>query len=293
MSRFPHTELLARLGEQMPGGGPPEAAPLSGGSIASAWHLRQGESEAFLKLMPAGSGMLAAEADGLAALARAGGARVPAVLDQGEAPQCDWLLLQWLPLEALRGEAWVALGEALAAQHAVSGEAHGWHRDNFIGATPQPNPRRTDWSAFFREARLGFQLEMARERGLDSATAARVEKLMAVMDVFLEHAPAPSLLHGDLWMGNVAAVAGEPVIYDPAVHYGDREADLAMLTLFGAPPDAFWRAYEAAWPLPAGHEKRRDLYNLYHLLNHYNLFGGGYAGQVRRVTDGLLAEAGA
>ncbi len=293
MSLQPDTPLLEELAGFMPEATTPRPVPASGGSIASAWRLRQGAHEAFLKLMSPGTGVLEAEAAGLAELGDADAVRVPAVLAAGADAGRDWLLLEYLPLEAPSPGAWTELGRALAAQHGVTADAHGWYRDNFIGATPQPNPRETDWRVFYRDARLGHQLRLARERGLDGATARRVEAVMTALDKLVPDSPQPSLLHGDLWSGNIAAAGDTPVIYDPAVYYGDADADLAMMELFGAPPPEFWASYEQHRPLAPGYELRRDLYNLYHLLNHYNLFGGGFSGQARRICDYLLAEIGA
>jgi fructosamine-3-kinase len=292
MSLQPDTPLLEELAGFMSGTGIPRAVRASGGSIASAWRLRQGDSEAFLKLMSSDTGVLEAEAAGLTELERAGAVRVPAVLASGSDDGRDWLLLEYLPLEAPSAGAWAAFGRALAVQHGVTADRHGWYQDNFIGATPQPNPRQTDWRVFYRDARLGHQLRLARERGLDGATVRQVEAVMASLGELLPDAPEPSLLHGDLWSGNIAAMGDTPVIYDPAVYYGDADADLAMMELFGAPPPEFWSSYEQQRPLAPGYQLRRDLYNLYHLLNHYNLFGGGFAGQARRSCDRLLAEAG-
>lgn len=286
----PDTPLLDKLTGYLSGVGRPRASPASGGSIASAWQLRQGNHQAFLKLMRADTGVLDAEAAGLAELDRAGAVRVPTVLASGTDLGRDWLLLEHLPLETPSRDAWAYLGGALAAQHGVTADRHGWYRDNFIGATSQPNPRAADWRVFFRDARLGHQLRLARERGLDPVKSERVEAVMAALETLVPTSPQPALLHGDLWSGNVAAVGDTPVIYDPAVYYGDADADLAMLELFGAPPAAFWSAYEQKRPLAPGYTLRRDLYNLYHLLNHYNLFGGGFAGQVGQVCERLLAE---
>lgn len=293
MSFEPAPALLEQLAGYLSGTATPRAVPASGGSIASAWRLQQGEDEAFLKLMAPGSAVLEAEAAGLAELDRAAAVRVPAVRAVGETDGRSWLLLEYLPLQSPSAAAWAEFGRALAAQHQITAGQHGWYRDNFIGATPQPNSRYTDWRDFFREARLGHQLALARARGLDRSTAESVEAVMKTLETLIPDAPEPALLHGDLWMGNISAIGDTPVIYDPAVYYGAPEADLAMLELFGAPPDGFWSAYEAIRPLASGYGLRREVYNLYHLLNHYNLFGGGFAAQARRVCERVLAEAGA
>ncbi len=220
----------------------------------------------------------AAEAEGLAAL-RAAGVRAPEPLAHGVAAGEAYLLLEYLELEE-SGD-WAALGRMLAEQHRRHGPRFGWSRDNTIGATPQRNAWRDDWRTFFAECRLAPQLRLAEENGF------RLEA-GNIADMLGQHRPEPSLLHGDLWRGNAGFLAdGTPVLFDPAVYYGDREADLAMSELFGGFPREFYAAYEAAYPLDAGYARRKRLYNLYHLLNHLNLFGDGYLEQVQ-ATLGLL-----
>ncbi len=188
---------------------------------------------------------------------------------------------------------YAALGRALALVHSVRGEFFGWRWDNYIGTTPQLNRRSSSWSDFWREARLRPQLELGRRNGLNASLLTKGERLVeAVPRVLSGHVPMASLLHGDLWCGNAGCLAGGvPVFFDPAVYWGDRETDLAMTELFGGFPPAFYSAYAEAAPLDAGYAARKPLYNLYHVLNHANLFGGGYASQAERMIDGLLAQA--
>lgn len=270
---------------------PPRLKPVAGGSIATAFRVESGNGCWFLKLMPAGEA-LAAEAEGLSALAATGTVRVPAVIDRGRQGASDWLLMEWLELRRPGDRAWRRLGERLAALHDLEQPAFGWRWDNFIGSTPQPNPRDRDWVRFFREARLGHQLMLARERGLQGRIVDRVSRLMEKLGSLIPGDVRPSLLHGDLWSGNLAAVGGEPVIFDPAAYCGHSEADLAMMELFGSPPESFQAAYREYRPLAPGYPLRRDLYNLYHLLNHFNLFAGAYAESVAATTERLLAELG-
>jgi fructosamine-3-kinase len=181
-------------------------------------------------------------------------------------------------------------------QHRVTAPRFGWHRDNTIGATPQQNAWHDDWVRFFREQRLGFQLDLAAANGLDARVVERGRDLGERCGAFFSsYRPVPSLLHGDLWGGNWGVVAGvrEPAIFDPAVYYGDREADLAMTRLFGGFGPRFYAAYQSAWPLDQAAGTRRTLYNLYHVLNHFSLFGGGYGRQAAAMIDKLLAEFGA
>src|SRR5262245_18398887 len=161
----------------------------------------------------------------------------------------------------------------LANAHRKPGPRFGWQRDNYIGSTPQQNGWCNDWIVFWVTRRLEPQISLARDKGFDvSLPSTRMLE---------SHRPQPALLHGDLWSGNAGFTAEGPVVFDPAVYYGDREADLAMTELFGGFPREFYRAYNEAYPLPGGYEQRKHLYNLYHLLNHLNLFGGGYLGQVK------------
>ena len=233
-----------------------------------------------------------AEAAGLAALRQAGCIRVPELHFCGiEAGQAR-IVLEHLALHPLDRASGAALGQALAELHRVTGPRFGWPADNFVGDTPQENAWRDNWARFFAERRLQPQLRLAAGRGMERSLLDQGEALAERLGAFfLDYRPLPSLLHGDLWSGNAGALAdGTPVIFDPAAHYGDREADLAMTELFGGFPEAFYVAYRLAWPLDAGFETRKTLYNLYHVLNHYNLFGASYLGQARRMIGKLLAE---
>ncbi len=263
--------------------------PVGGGCINAAWTLETSAGAFFVKLNDAASeAMFAAEAAGLAVLAAAGAVRVPRPVCHGRAGERAYLVLERLELRGGDRTSAARLGRELAALHATHAEAFGWSRDNTIGSTPQPNGWLNEWVGFWRERRLGFQLDLAGRHGHPLRGG---ERLLDRLDALLAgHDPAPSLLHGDLWGGNWAALPdGAPVLFDPAVYHGDREADLAMTELFGGFDAAFYAAYREAAPLDAGYPVRRDLYNLYHVLNHLNLFGGGYAGQAQRLIDRLLA----
>jgi len=226
---------------------------------------------------PARADAFAAEADGLDALRPH--IRVPRVLERGLRNGKAFILLE--PLDLRPGD-YAALGRALATLHHQSGPRFGWARDNYIGLSPQQNGWCDDWLEFWVTRRMEPQISWAREKGFDVS--------MPPMRLLEKHKPQPALLHGDLWSGNAGFTAAGPVIFDPAVYYGDRETDLAMTELFGGFPRAFYRAYDEAFPLDPGYEKRKHLYNLYHLLNHLNLFGGGYLAQVKSTLR-LLADA--
>ena len=268
------------------------AGAVHGGSISQCVRWETDGGALFVKLGPATSlEMFEAEAAGLEELARAAALRVPAVRGSGLAGDSAFLALEWIEFAPATARSEVLLGERLARLHRVSAPRFGWHRDNTIGATPQENAWSEDWPGFFAMRRLGFQLDLAERQGHGGRLVDRGRRLCERLPELLRgHHPQPSLLHGDLWGGNRAAdAAGEPVVFDPAVYYGDREADLAMTRLFGGFGRAFYSAYEHAWPLDPGSAERVTLYNLYHVLNHLNLFGGGYRGQAESMIDRLLA----
>lgn len=262
-----------------------------GGCIHRALVLEGDGGRWFVKLNAADTlPMFEAEQDGLSALAATGAFRVPQPLCCWVADGQAYLALEYLPLDPVTERSGaIACGHALAALHRMTGTRYGWRRDNFIGATPQANAESDSWARFFADARLRPQLARAAAHGpaLRKKGESLAEKLPAF---FLDYRPPASLLHGDLWHGNAAMCSGAPAIFDPAVYYGDREADLAMTELFGGFPEAFYAAYREAWPLSEGYESRKTLYNLYHVLNHLNLFGTGYLRQAERMIDKLLAE---
>jgi protein-ribulosamine 3-kinase len=263
--------------------------PVSGGDISAAWRLPAGDGDLFIKTGPlSAAGMFGAEADGLAAIAASETIRVPAVISTGQTDAAAYLALEWLRLERSDETAERRLGERLAAMHRTTASHFGWHRDNTIGLTPQHNPVGDDWVAFYREQRLAFQLRLAAESGFTGELQEQGARLMKRLPIYFEdRPPSASLLHGDLWGGNWASCGGQPVVFDPAVYYGDRETDLAMTRLFGGFGPAFYDAYESTWPLPDGHYERRLLYQLYHVLNHLNLFGSAYLGQAMQLIDEL------
>ena len=271
--------------------------PVGGGCIHQAFAITgkggYGERSCFAKLNgPDRAPMFAAEAEGLAALRAAAAVAVPAVVALGHDDERAWIILEWLELAALDSASGAQLGAALAAQHRVAHARFGWEHDNFIGATAQRNGWSGDWLAFWLDKRLHEQLKLAARHRLPSRMIDRGERLAADCAAFFRgHRPIASLLHGDLWGGNAAALShGKAVVFDPAVYAGDREADLAMTELFGGFPKDFHSAYRAAWPLDDAYRVRRDFYNLYHVLNHANLFAGGYVRQAEQSVEKLLAE---
>jgi protein-ribulosamine 3-kinase len=260
---------------------------LDASAFCGTWQARQGHTQLFVKTAHAASAaMLAAEAEAV---------RVPAVLVESSNEEGALLAMEWLTLRAPDADFGQRLGRALAHLHAASSplpNGYGWTRDNFIGATPQSNTRCGQWPEFFAQQRLGAMLQGLRARGCPTGLDDAICQVMEAVPRFFDdgHAPRPSLVHGDLWSGNWGMLEeGTPVIYDPAVSCSDAEAELAMMELFGAPPPGFWTAYEAAAGLHPGYAARRPLYQLYHLLNHALLFGGGYLQQSLRLARRLIA----
>ncbi|HEY0153597.1 MAG TPA: fructosamine kinase family protein [Longimicrobium sp.] len=269
-----------------------EARAVGGGSINHAARVEGPNGAFFVKYsVDAPAGIFAAEALGLEALAAAGcGLVVPRVLaicDDPEPGTPAWLALEWLSPAMRAADFGERLGRGLAALHR-SGGAWGWEEDNFIGSLPQENAPAGSWADFWWSRRLGPQLRRARTAGRLPGHEREWERLREALPRLLVagEEDGPSLLHGDLWSGNVVATARGPALVDPAAYRGHREVDLAMTQLFGGFGADFYAAYEEAWPLrPGYHEARRGVYQLYYLLVHVNLFGGGYVAQTAEVLQ--------
>jgi len=264
-----------------------QTTPVSGGDINRAFRIRTPYRSVFVKVnSDAPPHMFERESDGLATLRAADTLRVPQVIGSGETATETFLVLEWIDSGSPRPSFATQFGESLAELHRHSSERFGLDRDNFIGSLPQSNTRTSSWLDFFRDQRLGAQLDIARRTGaLPAQILHRADKLLERLDRRLPERSTPSLLHGDLWGGNyMIGSNGEPVLIDPAVYYGDREIEIAFTQLFGGFGSSFYEAYRASWPLPDGYPERRDLYNLYPLLVHANLFGGGYVSRVDAVV---------
>jgi protein-ribulosamine 3-kinase len=271
------------------------AAAIHGGCISRCWRWETATGPVFVKQADAGQfAVLEAEWRGLEALRAADALRVPTPLALGTFEGGAFLALEWIDFTTATPAAEERLGEQLAVLHRQRADRFGFDADNFIGSTPQANAWCEDWVEFLRGARLGYQLDLAAAGGHGGRLQERGRLLLELLEVFFAtYRPAPSLLHGDLWGGNWGvAGSGAPVIYDPAVYYGDREADIAMTRLFGGFGPRFHSAYVASWPLDQAAGTRRDLYNLYHVLNHLNLFGGSYGARAETMVDRLLAAIG-
>lgn len=268
-------------------------AAVGGGCIAHACRLETEEGRFFLKW---GRGEVArtfpGEAAGLRAL-RAAESPVQVARVLAEEPESDgvpgYLLMEWIPSGRRRDGFWETFGEGLAVLHRHTADEYGFETDNYIGATPQTNTWMTSWVDFYREQRLEPQVDLARTNAVWAPRwNAALEALYRRLPDLLPLRPPASILHGDLWKGNfMVSVVGTPVLVDPATYYGHRETDLALTELFGGFRPGFYEAYRSAWPLAPGYEERRSVYNLYHLINHLNLFGRSYAGQVEATLEAL------
>ena len=265
---------------------------VGGGCINSAAILEGSEGQFFVKLNQAAkTEMFSAELEGLREIQQSRTLRVPTPICCGNAQGYAYLVLEYIPHGKPTEHSMGQFGRDLAQMHAVTSERYGWRRDNTIGSTPQVNTRCDGWSEFWGKYRLEFQLRLAAENGYGGTLQSKGETLLADLGtLFHDYVPRSSLLHGDLWSGNyMIDDRGGPVIFDPAVYYGDREADLAMTELFGGFPTRFYDAYRDAYPLHPGYSLRKTLYNLYHVLNHLNLFGGGYRRQAEGMINALLS----
>eukprot|EP00730_Choanoeca_flexa_P012836 TRINITY_DN4667_c0_g1_i1.p2 TRINITY_DN4667_c0_g1~~TRINITY_DN4667_c0_g1_i1.p2 ORF type:complete len:295 (+),score=52.05 TRINITY_DN4667_c0_g1_i1:2038-2922(+) len=230
--------------------------------------------------------MFDCEASGLNAIAATKTILTPNVIAVGAAASKAYIILDKLDFCSGSSSLWHRMGEQLARMHQhLSDQGHGWDHSNYIGTVKQHNRWTSSWLEFWREQRMRPQFDLAAKNGQPFDQAEEyLAKLSKILD---QHEPSPSLLHGDLWSGNAGFANQQPVIYDPASYYGDRETDIAMTRLFGGFPRAFYDGYESAWPLPAGYKQRQQVYNLYHIVNHFNMFGGGYRAQAERIIADL------
>ena len=262
---------------------------VSGGCINQGYKISGNGTEYFVKLNDASQvEMFAAEALGLKQMYDTQTITVPQPICWGTAENSSYIVLQWLDLGAGNSQSWIEMGRQLAAMHRQgTSDRFGWERNNTIGSTPQINTWTDNWADFFAEHRIGYQLKLAKRRGGSFPDTNKV--VHAVRDKLADRQPEASIVHGDLWSGNAAIASdGAPVILDPATYYGDRETDIAMTELFGGFPAAFYRGYNEAWQLDSAYQQRKSIYNLYHVLNHFNLFGGGYANQAKRILNGII-----
>lgn len=262
---------------------------IAGGDINRAYHVSYLEREFFVKINEAPLvSMFETEAEGLRQIGDTHTIRVPEPICHGVIGNKSYLVLEWLDLQSDRDSDWTLMGENLANLHLEDvGDTYGWDKDNFIGRTPQDNSEDEDWTRFFIERRLKPQAELAASKG---AELPDFEKLLEVVPEIIGDGPEkPSLVHGDCWSKNMSfTVSGDPVIFDVACYRGDPEVDVAFSELFGRLPQAFYQSYDHTLKIRPGYPRRRELYNLYHILNHYNLFGGHYLEQAKKMMRWLV-----
>jgi len=273
----------------------PEAPiAIKGSCINFTVQLTDNKRNFFIKLNEAQLiDMFAMEAEGLNILANTHTFRIPNPICYGTSLGQAYLVMEYLNFGRANSNSAQEAGHLLAILHQIQVKNFGWKHDNCLGTNRQPNGWHANWIEFWRTQRLGFQLKLAKQNGYSGRLQVRGEQLLELFPNLLDHNPKPSLLHGDLWRGNFSYDQnGKPLIFDPAVYYGDQETDLAMTELFGGFSTEFYAAYREIWPLMPGYPVRKTFYNLYHILNHLNLFGGGYLGQARGMIDRLLAELG-
>lgn len=264
-----------------------QCASVSGGSINQAYLVADDRRKFFVKTNGAEKvGMFEAEVIALSQIYATKTMLVPQPVCWGVTDRIAYIVMEWIELG--HKQDWNLFGTMLAAMHRVTNHKFGWQQQNTIGSTPQINTWNQDWVEFFSEQRLGYQLQLAQRKGFRSSIPTG-KLLEAATSFFHNYNPQPSMVHGDLWGGNAGfSDRGEPVIYDPALYFGDREVDIAMTELFGGFPAQFYQAYDLAFPLDPGYKQRKTLYNLYHILNHFNLFGGGYGSQANRMIESII-----
>ncbi|MDX1300769.1 fructosamine kinase family protein [Photobacterium sp.] len=264
-----------------------EREALAGGDINQCYCIGDGEERFFIKLNDKEQlAMFETEAESLRILNEADCVQVPQFFHVGTCRDKSFIILNYLPTKAIDSDTAFILGQQLAKLHQWGEQPeYGFDFDNYIGITPQPNKWRRRWCRFFAEQRIAWQLQLCEEKGIKFGNIDTITG--NVIKLLMNHQPKPSLLHGDLWHGNTALTVTGPLIFDPATYWGDRECDIAMTELFGGFPASFYQGYQSVWPLDDGYQDRRDLYNLYHVLNHCNLFGGDYLAQAEHTIEKL------
>lgn len=261
------------------------ATAVSGGDIHQSYQVESTDGHQYFAKVnfQRNAAVLAGEYFSLKQLQQLGITGFPTPICFDEFEDGVVLIMSFHELTTLNTDSAQKLARSLERLHRQSYRAFGWHQDNHIGLTPQQNGWNDSWLTFYRERRLAPQLRLAVDRGLNSELVNRIEWLIGHLSEFIDDKSViPALLHGDLWGGNVALDQSnkQPLLFDPAPYYGDREADLAMTRLFGGFPNEFYQTYQRLWPLEDGHQARVPIYNLYHALNHFNLFGATYSGLI-------------
>jgi fructosamine-3-kinase len=227
-----------------------------------------------------------AEREGLEHLSNTQLFKVPKVICSGLVSGHSYLVLEHIAMTQGDDQSWFHFGQTLAELHKThTQKMYGWQEDNFIGLTPQPNLWQKKWGCFFAEQRIGFMLQLLSEKGHVLANIDMVVE--SIKSLLAGHNPTSSMLHGDLWQGNASFYKNQPVLFDPAFYFGDRETDLAMTELFGRFPQKFYQGYSDVWPLEVDYQYRKPIYQLYHVLNHALLFGGQYIDSAKITLKNL------
>ena len=263
---------------------------VAGGCINRSYRLETNRGCFFVKTNSAKSlDLFKAETKGLEAIRNSKSVRCPHFLYYGIVKGNSVLVLEYISMKKGNDYGMQLLGQQLALMHQTTQDYFGLAIDNHIGETPQPNTPDNNWVTFFKKHRLSHQFNLCQRKGL---AIQGTQKLIENLEYFFaDYTPAPSLLHGDLWGGNIGFDSdGSPVIFDPACYFGDREADLAFTEMFGGFTRAFYESYSKDYPLDSGYVVRKRIYNLYHELNHYYLFGGGYGIQAQETIHFLLKQ---
>ncbi|GAB2660243.1 fructosamine kinase family protein [Vibrio panuliri] len=267
-----------------------EKIKLTGGDISESYMISDGEQRYFVKVNQRNFlTNFEVEAENIRILRETRTVFVPELVDIGHTKHNSFLILNYLPTKPLEsGDASYQFGKQLAELHLWGEQKEfGFDQDNYIGSTLQPNQWERKWSRFFSEQRIGWQLQLIKEKGVTLVDISEFTQL--IKELLANHQPRPSLLHGDLWHGNVANSAFGPICYDPSCYWGDRECDIAMTELFGGFQAEFYQGYESISPLDTRYNERKHIYNLYHVLNHYNLFGGHYLEEAQSLIDRIKA----
>ena len=271
---------------------PVQCLPLSSGITGETFRLQAKSESIFLKRIDINkSSILNSEAEGLKAISNTNSLKTPRIFAKGESENFAWLALEFVSLRTPDSNCAIKMGESLAAMHQNQNDFHGWHSNNWIGANKQRNSFLNDWPKFFKEFRLLPQLNQALDNNLDTSVFDNGQLLLEeISKLFTNYYPDPSLLHGDLWAGNWASdLEGNPIAFDPACYYGDRETDIAMTELFAGFHQDFYDAYNSANPIDKGYIDRKSVYNLYHILNHFNIFGVSYEQQASDLIQKSLS----
>lgn len=260
---------------------------VTSGDTHKAFRISDGRKRFFCKINRHTSvALFESEIEGLIHLAQTKLFRVPHVICSGIVGENSFLVLEYISMSQGDQQSWMLYGEQLAHMHQQNTQAmYGWQADNFIGPTIQPNTWTKKWSQFFAEQRIGFLLQLLAEKGHKFG---KIERIVSSVQTLLSgHSPVSSMLHGDLWIGNTGFFKGQPVLFDPAFYFGDRETDIAMTELFNKFPTAFYQGYESIWPLDVNYQYRKAIYQLYHILNHALLFGGQYVQTAKATLTNL------